>query len=121
MNNQLSERINKRELGGRQEEKACRFLMQLGLVILEQNYRVKAGEIDIIAKDGDTICFVEVKYRASRKYGGANYAISAKKQQTIRKVASWYITSHKLRQDAFYRFDAVLIDGEEIQYIRNAW
>ena len=115
MNNQHSERINKRELGGRQEEKACRFLMRQGLVILEQNYRVKAGEIDIIAKDGDTICFVEVKYR------GANYAISAKKQQTIRKVASWYITSHKLRQDAFYRFDAVLIDGEEIQYIRNAW
>lgn len=90
-------------------------------MILEQNYRVKAGEIDIIAKEGDTICFVEVKYRSSRKYGGAPYAIPVKKQQTIRKVASWYIASHKLKQDAFYRFDAVLIDGEEIQYIRNAW
>ncbi len=90
-------------------------------MILERNYRVKVGEIDIIAKEGDTICFVEVKYRSSKRYGGANYAISSNKQKTIRKVASWYISSHKLKQDSYYRFDAVLIDGEDIQYIRNAW
>lgn len=119
MNKQES--LNKRELGGRQEEIACRFLLQQGLTILERNYRVKVGEIDIIAKEGSTICFVEVKYRASQKYGGADYAISAKKQQTIRRVAQWYITSHHLPGEQFCRFDAVLINGDKIQYIRNAW
>jgi len=121
LNNQQSEKINKRELGGRQEEKACRFLTEHGLTILERNYRVRPGEVDIIAREGDTVCFIEVKYRASRKYGGANYAISAKKQQTICKVAQWYITSHHLPENGFYRFDAVLINGDEIQYLRNAW
>lgn len=113
--------MNKREVGGRQEEAACRFLMDSGLRILERNWRVRIGEIDIIATEGDTVCFVEVKYRASLKYGGANYAIPLKKQQTIRRVAQWYIASHKLPPEASYRFDAVLIDGDEIQYVRNAW
>ena len=113
--------MNKREVGGRQEEKACRFLTDAGLVVLERNYRVKIGEIDIIAKEGNTICFIEVKYRASRNYGGASYAISSAKQQKIRKVAQWYIASHHLPPEAPYRFDAVLIDGEEITHIRNAW
>ena len=113
--------MNKREVGGRQEEKACRYLTDAGLSILERNWRVRIGEIDIIAKEGETICFIEVKYRSGKRYGGASYAISAAKQEKIRKVAQWYIASHKLPQEASYRFDAVLIDGEEIKYIRNAW
>ena len=113
--------MNKRVVGGRQEEKACRFLSDAGLTILERNWRVRAGEIDIIAREGETICFIEVKYRSEKRYGGASYAISAEKQKKIRQLAQWYITSHHLPENGFYRFDAVLIDGEEIHYIRNAW
>ena len=108
-------------MGGRQEDLACRFLAQQGLEILDRNYRVKIGEIDIIAKEDDVICFIEVKYRESRKYGGASYAISRQKQEKIRRVAQWYISSHHLGEDVYFRFDAVLIDGEAIQYLRNAW
>ena len=90
-------------------------------MILERNYRVRLGEIDIIARENDTICFIEVKYRANLKYGGAYYAISAKKQQTIRKVAQWFITRNHLPENGIYRFDAILINGDEVQYIRNAW
>ncbi|MBO4834524.1 MAG: YraN family protein [Lachnospiraceae bacterium] len=121
MNNPNTNQNNKRALGGRQEDLACRFLEQQGILILERNYRVKIGEIDIIAKEGNEICFIEVKYRASRKYGGASYAISHQKQEKIRRVAQWYISSHHLGNNVFFRFDAVLIDGDEIQYIRNAW
>ncbi|MBR5931190.1 MAG: YraN family protein [Lachnospiraceae bacterium] len=121
MNNPKQDQQNKRAIGGRQEDLACRFLTQEGLTILERNYRVKIGEIDIIAREGDVICFIEVKYRASKRYGGASYAISTQKQQKIRKVAQWYISSHHLGSSTFFRFDAVLIEGEEIRYIRNAW
>jgi len=113
--------MNKRSVGTEYEQMACEYLVNQGLVIVETNYRVKIGEIDIIAKDKDTICFIEVKYRKSKAQGGAFYAISAKKKQTITRVANWYITSHKLPQNAFYRFDAVLIDGQEVSYVKNAW
>lgn len=113
--------MNKRSVGAEHESQACEYLESLGLEIIERNYRVKVGEIDIIAKDDDTLVFIEVKYRTKKTQGGASYAISAKKMQTIKKVANWYIASHKLSQNAFYRFDAVLIDGEEVSYIKNAW
>ena len=113
--------MNKRSVGAEYEQQACNYLIEQGLEIIETNYRVKVGEIDIIAKDKDTLCFIEVKYRKNKDFGGAFYAISAKKQQTIRKVASWYITSHKIPQNAFFRFDAVLIDGQKISYVKNAW
>lgn len=117
----MYQKINKRHLGNSYEDLACERLEAEGLVILARNYRVKAGEIDIIAKDGEELVFAEVKYRASDRYGGASYAIGPRKQNTIRRVAQWYMKEFHIPFDSFCRFDAVLIDGEEITHIRNAW
>jgi len=65
--------------------------------------------------------FVEVKYRSSNEYGGAEYAISVRKQQKIFRVAQWYMASRKISENTLCRFDAVLIDGDEVTHIRNAW
>lgn len=115
------EHVNKRRLGEAYEQKACDFIEEEGLRVIERNYRTPLGEIDIIARDREELVFLEVKYRKSRDRGGAEYAISRDKQRTIIKVAKMYIKMHRLPLRSFYRFDAVLIDGEEITHIRNAW
>lgn len=113
--------MNKRKTGASYEETACEFLHRNGMRIVEQNYTTKLGEIDIIARDKDYLVFVEVKYRASDKYGGAFFAIPLKKQRTIAKVAMIYLKAHGYKPQTPCRFDAVLITGEELTYIKNAW
>ncbi len=124
-----TEDFNKRELGTEYEALARRTLREAGLEIIESNFRCRIGEIDIVAAEETEefgrkvryLVFVEVKYRSSRKQGGAAYAISASKQQTIRKVASYYLMKNNIPSDTLIRFDAVLIDGEEVTHIRKAW
>ena len=113
--------MNKRQIGTEYEQDACRFLTNRGMEIICTNYRCRAGEIDIIARDNDTLVFCEVKYRSSGKAGGAFYAISRSKQDTIRKVAQWFMNERHIPVSTFCRFDAVLIDGSEISYVKNAW
>ena len=114
-------RQNKRQIGTAYEDLACEYLENKGIRILKRNYRVRIGEIDIIAKDGEELVFAEVKYRSSREQGGAFYAISKGKQETIRRVAQWYMNQMHIPPDSFCRFDAILIDGTEVSHIRNAW
>lgn len=113
--------MNKREVGTAYEQKACTFIEEEGMEVVETNYRTRIGEIDIIARDKEELVFLEVKYRKDRSHGGAEYAIPRSKQRTIIQVAKVYIKMHHLPMNSFYRFDAVLIDGEEITHIRNAW
>ena len=113
--------MNKRQTGTEKEQEACTFLEGKGLEVICTNYRCKVGEIDIIARDGSTLVFCEVKYRSTKKAGGAFYAISRAKMTTITKVAKWFISEKHLPLDTLCRFDAVLIDGNEINHVENAW
>lgn len=113
--------VNKRKIGNSYEDLACEHLENEGMFIRARNYRVRIGEIDIIAQDGDVLVFVEVKYRSYMDFGGAAFAISPAKQRTIRKVAQWYMVQFHISPDTYCRFDAVLIDGSDISHIRNAW
>lgn len=113
--------MNKREVGTRYEQRACAYIEEEGMEVIETNYRTQLGEIDIIAWDRETLVFLEVKYRKDRSHGGAEFAIPRKKQLTIMKVAKIYIKMNRLPLNGYYRFDAVLIDGEEIRHIKNAW
>ena len=113
--------MNKRTVGSEYELIACRHLESAGMQILECNYRVRIGEIDIIARDADALVFVEVKYRTNKNFGGAMFAISQTKKNKIRRVAQWYMAEHHIRPSAFCRFDAVLIDGMNVTHIKNAW
>jgi len=113
--------LNTRKIGNAYEDLACQHLEGEGIQILVRNYRVKIGEIDIIALDGIELVFVEVKYRKNRDFGGAEWAIPKSKQDKIRRVAQWFMNQFGYPTNTLCRFDAVLIDGSEIDHIKNAW
>lgn len=112
---------NKRGVGTRFEDLAVRFLEDKGYIILERNFRFHRDEIDIIAKDGEAIVFVEVKYRSSEVKGHPSEAVDYKKQRVISKVALYYLTSRLKRTDVACRFDVVSILGDKIEHIKNAF
>jgi putative endonuclease len=101
-----------------------RHLRGLGFEVVEMNYHFGHGEIDIIAKDGETLVFCEVKTRKSDKYGDPEYAITPKKQQQIRKIARAYLYEHEIKEQDC-RFDVVAIrlygPTPQINHIRNAF
>ena len=118
--------LNSRQrLGQIGEKKVAGYLVQKGYTILVQNYRCKAGEIDIIARDGGELVFIEVKTRSSLSYGSPAEAVTRKKQRQISRAAQWYLAEQKLF-DVPARFDviAVLGAGQEniqIDHIDNAF
>jgi putative endonuclease len=116
---------NQRQQYGRESESiAVRHLKKNGYKILEQNYRNRLGEIDIIAKDKDTLVFVEVKARRSAGYGSPKWAVTPKKQRKISMVALYYLKAAR-QPKAKARFDVVAIcsscDNPEIEIIKNAF
>lgn len=112
---------NKRQIGSEYEEIAARYLAENGLMIIERNYRLKTGEIDIIALDQDTLVFVEVKYRKSRWAGGALAAVSRAKQKVICRTAFLYLLTQGWDPGSSCRFDVVGIDGDTLTWVRSAF
>lgn len=104
--------------GARAEEQAARFLAARGLTILARNYRCRGGEIDLVCRDGAILVFVEVRLRSGRSFGGAAASITPAKQRRIVLAARHYLAG---RRWPACRFDAVLLDGESIEWIRNAF
>ena len=91
------------------ERLAARFLRERGLAIVRQNFRTRRGEIDLIARDGATLVFVEVRLRTHSSYGGAAASITWAKQTRLIAAASQYLAT--LPSTPPCRFDAVLLDG----------
>lgn len=106
------------------EDIAANYLRHQGYTIVERNYRSTFGEIDIIAKDGDVIVFVEVKSRASNRFGDPKWAVTPKKQRTISMVALHYLKCTK-QSRVKARFDVLTVNSAggdtRIQLIRNAF
>lgn len=100
------------QFGKKSESAAVRHLVKNGYKILEQNYHTKQGELDIIAKDGDTIVFVEVKARRSDRFGTPKGAITSKKQKKISMLALYYLKATN-QSYAKARFDVVTISGRK--------
>ena len=98
-------------LGKAGEEAAVHYLGQHGYQILERNYRCRFGEIDLIARDGKTLAFVEVKTRRSLKYGPAAAAVTVQKQRHLIKASQLYLI-HRKKVNEFCRFDVVTIELE---------
>ena len=94
------------------EELACRELGRRGYAILARRYRTRFGEIDIVARDGETVVFVEVKARAGQEFGGAAAAVTMEKQRRVTQMAVDYLCRHRLAGCAC-RFDVVAIDFED--------
>ena len=107
------------------EELAVAFLKNIGHRICKTNYQKASGEIDLITQEGDTLVFVEVKYRKNLDFGFPREAVNRTKQKRIAKTALWYIKEQQL-DDVNIRFDVIEIyycsDGEQvINHFENAF
>ncbi|MEA3643917.1 MAG: YraN family protein [Lamprobacter sp.] len=87
----MHERSTHTEHGARFERASRDWLEQRGWQIIEQNYRCKAGEIDLIARDGEVLVFVEVRARRSRRYASAAASVDQRKQQRLRAAAAHFM------------------------------
>ncbi len=102
------------------ETLAASYLQQHGLRIVERNWRCRFGEIDLIARDGPSLVFVEVRARTSSHYGGAAESIDRRKRSRLIAAATEYLARAGLHTPC--RFDAVLMQAaEKPQWIRDAF
>ncbi len=102
-------RSSKQKLGSAGEQLAARELQSRGLSIVQTNYRCAAGEMDVIARDGDELVFVEVKTRRGDKFGSPAEAVNARKQQKLIEVAETYLQEHRL-DNVNWRIDVVAVE-----------
>ena len=111
--------MDKKSLGPWGEEQAARYLRLHGYSILERNFSCRAGEIDIVAKKGKFLVFVEVKTRKNAEFAEAREFVTYAKQQRIFAAAHLYLTSHD--GDLQPRFDVIEVyapDGEQSRKVR---
>jgi len=111
------QRIN---LGRRGEEISVEFLRKQGYKIMDRNYRCPQGEIDIVAKDKDVLCFVEVKTRRTEKYGLPAEAVNCHKQEKLARVALTYLKEKNISQQEL-RFDVVSVYPDRIEIMKDAF
>jgi putative endonuclease len=114
--------MNNKQKGDLGENIACRYLLSKGAEILESNYKIKTGEIDIITKLENEIVFVEVKSRSNIKYGYPSEAVNYKKIKKITGTAKYYILQNNLYH-APIRFDVieVYLNENKVNHIVNAF
>lgn len=106
-------------LGEWGEERALEFLKRQGYRIIARNYRWRGGEIDIIARDGNCLAFIEVKSRGDEEFAPAEEALTSEKRERLIRTARHYIASHRPGVDL--RFDVVAIVGEEVRLYKDAF
>lgn len=92
------------------EQAAADYLEKQGYVILARNFRTAHGEVDIIARQGNVLVFVEVKTRSSNRYGYPEYSVSPKKRMHLLSAAEKYIREHPEFQT--WRVDVIAVEGE---------
>lgn len=115
-------KYNTRNIGYDKEQIAADYLEAKGYFIIQRNYRVRQGEIDIVARDKDTIVFVEVKYRKNTISGHPLEAVTIRKQRQVCDVALFYMNQNKINPETTpVRFDVIGILGNDITHIENAF
>ena len=115
--NNAAKRTAKQIRGQKGEDQALKYLQQQGLRLIKRNFRCRTGEIDLIMQDAETVVFVEVRLRAKSDFGGALASITPAKQKRIISAAQNYL--QKLPRQPACRFDAITIDGEKMEWIKN--
>lgn len=116
--------MGKAAIGRQGEIEAAAFLERNGYRVLERNYRCRYGEIDIVAKEGGTLVFVEVKKRGSDRFGPPTESVDGRKQRKLLLAAQSYVESNRL-VDLDLRFDVVGIESDcgklSFELVRNAF
>ena len=107
------QKINKRQIGAQKEAFVCEWLERRGYQIVARNFRCRNGEIDIVAKEGGYLVFIEVKYRGNSAAGLPEEAVGIQKQRIISRVALFYMIRFGYRETTPVRFDVVAVSGGE--------
>ncbi len=111
--------------GQQGEDAACKYLQGRGFRIVERNFRCPFGEVDIIARDGETLVFVEVRTGGRGRIHAPEETVSAKKQLKIGRSALFYLQRHGLEDRCAARFDVVAVEqtekGADIRHIPDAF
>lgn len=119
-------RADTRTVGSDAEQLADKFLKCQGLATVTRNFRCRLGEIDLIARDGDAIVFVEVRYRASNRFSRAGQTVDIHKQRKLIRTAALFTAMRPKYANCVMRFDVVAIDADEhgkktIDWIKDAF
>ena len=120
----FSKLTSRKLIGDKAEDQASKYLQKEGLILIEENFSIPAGEIDLIMKDpndSELLIFIEVRYRKNSTFGGAAASVTVKKQQRIIKAALTYYQKHAPQSSL--RFDVVAIEGDnmDINWIKSAF
>lgn len=111
--------------GNSAEIAAEKYLTNLGLHSIKRNYRCKAGEIDLLMKDAETLVFIEVRYRSNPFFGSPAESITSQKIRRIRKTAEHFLQTNDHYAHYYKRFDVIAISAQsaksEILWIKDAF
>lgn len=119
--------MNSRDMGLFGEAETAKYLRQKGYTLLAHSWRCRFGEVDLIARTGDTLCFVEVKLRSSAAHGLPREFVDGRKQEKLRRTAACYLAEKEL--DCPVRFDVAEVYAEQketprlaaFRYLENAF
>lgn len=104
--------------GDAAEDRALHYLQQHGLTLMQRNFRCRGGEIDLIMQEAAVLVFVEVRKRADTRHGGAAASVTARKQARLIIAAQVFL--QRYRMPPACRFDVIAIDGNTIEWLKNA-
>ena len=113
--------MDRQQIGQAAEDAAVAFLESQGLLVLLRNFRRRAGELDIVARDNDTLIIVEVRTRSSNTYGGAAASVDLRKQRRILRAAEQLLQQRKDFAELRVRFDVIVIHGATSHDPRAEW
>ena len=114
-------RTLQQRIGERAEDIAADFLRAKGLRILERNFRRRLGELDVVAVDGDVLVIVEVRFRASTRYGGAAASVDRRKQQRLVRAAAQLLQGRDDFSHFRVRFDVICVSDTDVATPRVEW
>jgi len=112
---------NSKSIGDAAEFKAVGFLRSKKVKIIDTNFHSKLGELDIVAQEESTLCFIEVKYRKNSFFRQPYEAVSKSKQKKIIRTAEFYLQKHPAFSKHPCRFDIISIVKDDITWIKNAF
>ena len=112
-------RTSRQTAGAAGEARALAHLQQHGMVLVQQNFLCKVGEIDLVMREGQTIVFVEVRSRTDARHGSAAESVTPTKQRRLLLTAQRYLQRYRLPPAC--RFDVVAIDGDVLNWLRNVF
>lgn len=112
---------NTTAIGNQAETLTSEYLINKGYEIIARNYRDRFCEIDIVAKNQEYICFVEVKYRNTESFGGGFGAVNANKQNRLKRSAEYWLANNPSYEKLQPRVDVIAVDNQkQIEHIENA-